>query len=207
MPSINMIAERRAAKKALETTTRKLFYLVGLEMLVALCLVSFMTVHMFSLRGHMADLEGQMTALEPTIHKIQSYEKSLAEIRPKTTLLHEAQENLEDWHSTLQRLSMSLPAETWLTTVEVADTARGKSGAADEGKDINFAGVSASQGLVGEAMLRLLDYPRFERIDLKQTQQRDVENRVAVEFQFTARLKPLHPEKKAEKEAATNEQS
>jgi len=204
-----MIAERRAAKKGLEKTSRKLFLLVGAELVAVLGLASFMMIQTFVLKGSLADVNGQVISLQSTLQTIRRLETAQAQIRPKVTLLKQAQENLLDWHAILQELSTCLPSQTWLTSVEVVTPVRKGKETEGEGQDVNFAGISASQQLVGDTMLRLLQYPRFDRIELRFTQSREIENRLAVEFQFVAKLKPLHPEKqKTPKEGeASNAQS
>ena len=185
MPSINMIAARRAEKKRLEKLVSSVFLVIIGEIVITLAVVGFMTARVHAANVAIRGLDAKLTELRPTVDKISRYEKEIKALEPRLNLLTESRERTLLWYTVLKDLSRSMPEKTWLTSVS---TNRTQSQTGEESDPaISLAGVSMSQRLVGETMLRLNQFPEFKRVDLNYTQEGNGEWKT-LEFQVVARL-------------------
>ena len=193
MPSINMIAARRAEKKRLEKLVTTVFLVVIGEIVITLAVVGFMTARVHAANVAIRGLDSKLTELQPTVDKIHRYEIEIKKLEPRLDLLCESREQTLLWYTILQDLGRSMPEKTWLTSVS---TGRVQAGAGNTGTSVpalNLTGQSVSQRLVGETMLRLNKFPEFRRVDLNYTQEGNEECNT-LEFQVTARLMAKAPE-------------
>ncbi|MBI2841835.1 MAG: hypothetical protein HYX78_00385 [Armatimonadetes bacterium] len=185
MPSINMIAPRRAEKKRLESTVRKLVIVLLAEAVLITATAGLMVSRIYGTRSLIQDLDVQLTKLQPTVNTIEKYDKDTQALKPKLETLNEAKLTTLKWCRILDNLSASLPEKTWLTRVA---TVPPQPLAAE--MVVNLNGVSASQNLVGETMLRMHDtVVDFNRLDLHFTQKSLVGKTTAVEFEMEAGIK------------------
>ncbi|HET6455183.1 MAG TPA: PilN domain-containing protein [Armatimonadota bacterium] len=185
MPSINMIAARRAEKKRLEKLVSSVFLVIIGEIVITLAVVGFMTARVHAANVAIRGLDAKLTELQPTVDKISRYEKEIKALEPRLNLLAESRERTLLWYTVLEDLSRSMPEKTWLTSVS---TNRTQSQTGEEAAlAISLAGVSMSQRLVGETMLCLNQFPEFKRVDLDYTQEGNGEWKT-LEFQVVARL-------------------
>ncbi|MEN6372066.1 MAG: PilN domain-containing protein [Armatimonadota bacterium] len=194
MPSINMIAPRRAEKKRLESNVRKLLLVIVVEAAVVVSIFTLMATRVIGTQSSITNLDRQLTKLQPTVDKIEGYEKSTKELAPKLEILNQAKSDTLRWCRVLNALSVSLPDKTWLTRISTTITT--------DNSDITMSinGVSADQSLVGQTMLRLHDtVADFSSVDLHYTQQTLVGPTNAVEFEMAAGIKL--PKKADSKEA------
>lgn len=185
MPSINMIAPRRVEKKRMESTVRKLVVAILAEAVLIACMTGFMASRIYGTRAMVGDLDVQLTKLQPTVNTIEQYDKSTEELRPKLDTLNQAKDATLLWCRILDDLSASLPDKTWLTRLASNPPQPNASEMV-----VSLNGVSASQELVGETMLRMQTHVTdFSRLDLHFTQKNTIGSLTAVEFEMEAGIK------------------
>ena len=182
MPSINMIAPRRAEKKRLERDMRRLVVVIAVELIFAVGLGGWVTTKIFTARSRTADLDVQIASFRPKVKKIEEYEKATANLMPKLDLLNQAKTGTMRWYNTLDRLTESMPSSTWLTRIS---TGRVKE---NEDTVLSLSGISPTQARVGETMMRLSVNPDFRKIDLHFTRETSMGLASAVEFEIGATM-------------------
>jgi len=184
MPSVNMIAPRRAEKLRLERDMRRLVIVIIAELVIAAGLGGWVCTKLWTTNGRIADLNVQLTKLQPIVKEIKQYEQASAKLDPKLKLLGQAKDGTMRWFNTLDRLSASLPDSTYLTRVSTVISPDSKNQST-----VSLNGVSSSQAKVGEIMLRINSIPDFRSVDLHFTQKTLVGVNTAVEFEIGAQLK------------------
>lgn len=193
MPSINMIAPRRAEKLRLESNVRKLLMAIFIEALVIVCVAGFLVTKVYKTRSMISDLDVQLSKLQPTVNKIEEFEKATQSLTPKLGTLNDAKAETLRWCRMLNDVSISLPDKMWLTRISAAVEPQ-----QPDNISVTLSGVAVDQGLVGQTMLRMHDMVTdFEGIDLHYTQKTIIGPLTAVEFEMAAAMKPL---KKTDKE-------
>ena len=206
MPSINMIAIRGAERKRLEKLICVTLLVVAAELAVILCLLGFMTTRVFTAGWESDRLDQKLAKIKPTVDKIRQYEGEIAKLQPRLDLLSDSREQTLLWYTVLQDLARSMPANTWLssvTTTRPAVTGLARSQPVPP-PTLSLRGVSVSQALIGETMLRLNQFPEFERVDLNYTQGNESRAVECVEFQLAALMKSNEPQKGGASNNATN---
>lgn len=183
MPSINMIAPRRSEKKRMERDMRRLVVVILVELVFALGLGGWVATKIFTTRWQVADLEVRLAKSQPIVKQIQEYDSASARLTPKLDLLNQAKKGTMRWYNTLDRMSQSIPASTWLTRVSAGSAREG------EQTSLNINGVADSQEKVGEAMLLLARHDDFSSVDLHFTQKTMLGLTQAVEFEVGATMK------------------
>jgi len=196
-----MIAGRRAEKTKLENRVRAALLLAFGEVVVAIALFSFMTACMFTADLKIDRLDSQLKKLEPTVDKIHYYETQISELKPKLNLLADSRETTLMWSQIFQDLSHSMPESTWLSNVasvhstdasaNVASSAAAGSPATPAPKPVSklvltLRGTSENQRLVGDAMLKLGQFPEFKQVDLNFTSKGGNAEMEAVDFEVAA---------------------
>jgi len=190
MPSINMIAAKRADKKRLESNVRRLMAIILALIIGGVVVGGVFMVCIYNTRSRISDLDVQLARLQPIVDQIETYEKATAKLGPKLDVLSGAKTDTLRWYSMLAKLSEALPTDTWLTRVSSANsTAAAQQSGGTGAITVNLNGVSVNQNQVGEAMLRLNTYPDFEKVDLHYTQKALIGVRQAVEFEIAAAMK------------------
>jgi len=174
MPSINMIANRRAEKKRQAMNVRKLVYGISAEIGCVLVATSVLYLHMVNVRGQVSDLSGQIQKLEPKVNAIDDLEKQTQLLTPKVTTLDTG----------------SLPEKAWLTSLAAAGSGGAPGSASGADPTVQLSGQSLDQSQVGEAMLRMNQSPGLDHIDLAFVQQQKTGDQSTVAFQMTVHLKP-----------------
>lgn len=188
MPSINMIAPRRAEKQRLERDMRRLVLVIMAELILAVGLGGWVCTKAYTIRTSVSRLDAQIAKLQPVVKEIEQYESATKQLAPKLKLLGEAKDRTMRWYNSLDRLTQSLAASTFLTRITT-------SGDSTEGTNISLSGVSPSQEKVGETMLRIQTIPDFEKVNLaftRKTANRDVSG---FEFEVGASIKGSEPSK------------
>lgn len=201
MPSINMIATRRAERRNLESQIRMAGLIVLCLVVIAFGVLSFMTARIFATDRTIDQLNKQLSSIQPTVKQIADYEVQTRELQPRLQLLADSREKTLLWYSVMQDLSRSMPADTWLTDVSTvktnqafqpSQTSQGAPGSVKQRPaqkvSLKLRGTSVSQMMVGETMLRLNTWPEFESVDLSYTQQSAREDANTVEFEINAPL-------------------
>ena len=192
MPSINMIASRRAEKQRQEKNIRKLLYGISAEVGCVILALTGLSVREASLRGHIAELGAQIQNLQPKVNKIQDLQTEMSAMQPKVDTLDGARADTLFWYSNLSAITNSLPDKTWLTSLGVTGAVAGGEPGSAAGADptISLAGVTLDQSLVGESMLRMNQAPGLDHVDLTSSQQQKTGATDTVAFQMTVHLKP-----------------
>ena len=90
MPSINMIAPRRAEKRRLEHAMRRLALLILAELVFVVALGGWVFTKTITTRATIAEFNAQLQTLAPTIKPIQALENKASELQPKVDLLNGA---------------------------------------------------------------------------------------------------------------------
>ncbi|MDH7601494.1 MAG: PilN domain-containing protein [Armatimonadota bacterium] len=185
MPSINMIAPRRAEKRKLERDMRRLVAVILVELVCAIALGGWLTARLVATRGRIADLDVQLARLRPTVKQIEDYESATRKIKPKLDLLNEARERTLRWHRILDALTSSLPKPSYLTRL----TTNQSTGRGESSPTVALTGITVSQAIIGEAMLRLSSVPDLVQVDLNYSQPTSVNGAPAIEFELGAKMK------------------
>ncbi len=190
MPSINMIANRRAEKKRQEMNVRKLVYGISAEVGCILVATSVLYLHMVNVRGQVSDLGGQIQKLAPKVNAIDDLEKQTQVLAPKVTTLDGAKADTLFWYSNLSAITSSLPPKAWLTSLAATGSGGAPGSASGSDPTVQLSGQSLDQSQVGEAMLRMNQSPGLDHVDLAFVQQQKTGDLTTVAFQMTVHLKP-----------------
>lgn len=182
MPSINMIAPRRAEKRRLERDMRRLVIVIIAELFFAVGLGGWVFTSIFTTRSAISDLDVKIAKLQPKVREIEHYDAASEKLKPRVELLNRARSDTMRWYGTLDRLTQSLPASTWLT--RISTDPRSEAGS----MSLNLTGVSPDQTKVGEAMMLMQSIPQFASVDLHFTQKTTVGQAVAIEFEIGANM-------------------
>ncbi len=199
MPSVNMIAPRRAEQMRLERDMRRLLVVIMAELVLAVGLGGWTCTKLLTTRSRTSELKLQLARLQPVVRQIENYENATKKLMPKLELLNAAKDQTMTWCSMLDRLTQSLPQSTYLTRVTTA-----LSDKKNEGAKVTLTGISISQTKIGETMMRLHAIPDFEEVDLHFTQPTVVRKASAIEFEIGAAIKST-PSPKGARANAVNQ--
>lgn len=194
MPSINLIAARREAKRRGERNLRKLLYGIagesGAVALLAVVLVGRIVV----MQGQVGELSDKVAKLKPRVTLIQQLQSQTETLVPKVETLDGAKADTLFWYGGFYAVTTSLPAQTWLTSLGTGAAASGTAPTpgASSGDDptLSVTGVAMSQAAVGQAMLKMNQSQALDHVDLAFVQQQKLGDADAVGFQMTVHLKP-----------------
>ena len=197
MPSINMIAARRAEKARRLQTLKRLVYGLGAEALCLVMAVSVLSVRASLIQGRIGDLNAQLQKLGPQVDQINKLEAQTAALQPKVDTLNGAKADTLFWYAGLSSITRSLPPSSWLTSLQGGAASGGPPPAAGAdpacaGTDptVSIAGVTLTQSMVGDAMLRMNNAPGLDHVDLAFVQGQKTGDTDTVAFQMTVHLKP-----------------
>ncbi len=185
MPSINMIAPRRAEKQKLERDMRRVVAVILVEFICAIALGGWLTARLVATRGRIADLDVQLARMRPTVKQIEDYERATRRLQPKIDLLNEAKQRTMRWHRILDALTLSLPKPSYLTRIATNQSA----GRQESSPTVALTGITISQAIIGETMLRLSSVPDLAQVDLNYSQPTSVNGAPAIEFELGAKMK------------------
>lgn len=189
MPSVNMIAPRRAEKMRLERDMRRLVLVILAEFVAAAGLGGWVCTKLLTTSSRIADLDVQLASLQPIVRQIEGYESDTKKLRPKLELLNKAKDRTMTRYNVLDRLTQSFPQSTYLTRMSTRQAEK-----AGVDTVLTLSGVSVSQASIGETMMRLHDIPDFSRVDLHFSQRTTVDKASALEFEIGAAMKsPVKP--------------
>ena len=209
MPSINMIAARRAEKKRLEKMVYIALLVILGEMAITLGVFGFMTARVHAANSEIHQLDDLMTKIQPTVERIQRYEAEIKDLKPRLDLLSQSRQQTLLWYGIMHDLARSMPEQTWLTSVatnQVVSQLPSSDGTVKTSSStaVNLNGASVSQKLVGEAMLRLNQCPEFDRVDLTYTQENTTAEQKVLQFQIAAKVNPNAEKKGGSSTDASN---
>lgn len=193
MPNINLIAQKRQEKQALERNIRRLFFIMSGLFIVSILLFVALSAQVFRIKGRVNDLDQELIKLEPTIKQINHIDAQTADLGPKIQLYSKAREHTMRWYTYLQVVARSLPENTWLIRISPAPVApQSADPSKAENAVVNLAGVTLSQKLVGETMLSLNRYrDLFDKVDLHYTQKGQIGGTPTVEFEVATGIRGL----------------
>jgi Tfp pilus assembly protein PilN len=202
MPSINMIASRRAEKRQQENNIRKVVYAIVAEISFIVLSLSFMSVQYVGINGSIGTLNDKIHKLQPKVAEIQQLQNRTAQIMPKVTTLADAKAQTLFWYNNLCAVTNSLPDKTWLTAIGTSGLPGGPPKASTDsntpppttvgGGDptLNLTGFALNQSSVGEAMLRMNQQQDLDHAELAFVQSQKTGKIDTVNFQMTVHLKP-----------------
>ena len=193
MPSINMIAVRREAKRRQEQNIRKLLYSILGEAGLFVAVTFVMMARILVTQGHINDLSDRLSKLQPQVLQIQNLKSQTAALQPKVTTLDGAKADTLFWYDNFYAVTSSLPQQAWLTSLGTgSDPAAAANPGAASGSDPTLAlsGIAMSQAAVGTTMLRMNQSPLLDHVDLAFVQQQKIGTANSVSFQMTVHLKP-----------------
>lgn len=194
MPSINMIAARRWESKQIEKKVRLMFLVVAAEIAAGLMIMSFMSACVFSASRSLEQTEHKLSEEAPIVQRIESYTDAVEKLGPKLGLLSDSRRETMLWCTILHDLSVSMPEKTWLTGLTTTvDTIQPPAHSKDKPQTkvlVSLRGLSSSQRLVGDAMIRLSQCPEFDKVNLNFTEKGNVSGIDTIGFDISAALKP-----------------
>jgi Tfp pilus assembly protein PilN len=183
MISVNMISARRAEHlrmlrwvRALGLTTM----VVGAGMLVVNI---FVRAQIFATGASLNAVNQELSRLKPALDRLDQIQQARANLRPKLMVLDKAQSDTRRWYRVLVSLKRTVPTHAWLTSLNVE-------GGRDEAQTVRLDGVTESQSMVGETMLRLNATKLYQAVDLSYTQSGKTGDRDTVQFEVAAHLPP-----------------
>lgn len=182
MPFINLIQEQRLAARRDERRTRSAFIaFIGVSSLTTLGYLGLL-LETESLDSKERTLTAQLQRLKPLMSQIDANEKKFTELGPRIKTLGDAREYTARWDRVLRHLSHQTPAHTWLTAVRCVG--------ADPQKPVSVSvfGMATSQEPIGEFILRLQNSTDLEKVQLKYTQEKAINNAKGIEFEIDADL-------------------
>ncbi|MCE5322005.1 PilN domain-containing protein [bacterium] len=183
MPSINMIAPRRAEKQRLERDMRRLVLVILAELIIAVILGGWACTKAYTMRLNINRLDAQIAKLQPVVKEIEQYESATKKLTPKMDLLADAKDSTMRWYNSLDKLTQSLAASTYLTRISASQST-------DKSVQttVSLTGISDTQERVGETILRLQTIPDFDKVDLHFTKKMASNSQSGFEFEIGATM-------------------
>jgi Tfp pilus assembly protein PilN len=188
MISVNMISARRAEHLRMLRWVRAL----GLATMVAgggMFTVNFVVrMQIFATGASLHAVEQDLTRLKPALDQLARVQQEREVLKPKLLTLDKAQADTTKWHQVLCSLRQTVPNRAWLTSLSVE-------GGREENQTVKLNGITETQSLVGETMLRLNATKLYQAVDLHFTQSGKVGEHDTVEFEVAAHLPPVEKPK------------
>jgi len=204
MPSINMIASRRAEKKRQALNIKRLVYAIAAEIACVIAAFSILYVKVITLRGHVTDLTAQAQKLQPKVDEIKHLEQATADLQPKVKTLDGAKADTLYWYTNICAITDSLPAKSWLTSMGLGGGGGAPGSVAGSDPVVSISGVALDETTVGQAMQLMNQSPYLDHVDLSVIQQQKTGNVNTVSFQMSVHLKPEAAPAAGPKGGATN---
>lgn len=169
MPSINMIAPRRAEKMRKEQDMRRLMCVIAAELFLVVALGGWAFTSLITTRNRIVNLDAQIAKLQPVVDEIKDYNNATQKLKPKLKLLGDAKDVTMRWYNTLDMLTQSLPESTYLTKIGTLTSSNAAAKQDNSTSGVLISGVTANQALVGETMLRIQGIPDLTSVTLHYT--------------------------------------
>lgn len=189
MPSINMIAPRRAEKRRMEQAMRRLAVVIIAELIIAVGISGWVCTRFYTTKNRIAEINTEIAKLQPIVKQIEEYEKNTNKLKPKIELLNQAKDCTMLWYNTLDKLTQNIPQSTYLTKLSTAKDNANKDASQTT---VCLNGVSESQAKVGEIMVRMHAIPEFSNVNLHFTQQTVIKEASGYEFEIGATMKQIN---------------
>jgi Tfp pilus assembly protein PilN len=195
MPSINMIAGRRADKIRRENNLKNTVYAILVETGVVVLALGVLTIRVGAIHAQVAEFDGKIQSLQPKVNQIQKLQQETARLMPKVQTLDGAKQDTLFWYNSIFAVANSLPPKTWLTSLSTTGAAPADANTVPgqvSGKDptILVSGIATTHATVGDAMLRMNQATQLDHVDLAFDQSQKVGKEDTVAFQMTIHLKP-----------------
>jgi Tfp pilus assembly protein PilN len=188
-----MIAARRQESKQTEKRVRIMFLVVASEIAIGLAVMSFMTACVYSAGKSIEQTEYKLKKSQPIVNRIDGYTKAVERLQPKLKLLSDSRGATMLWCGVLHDLSASMPEKTWLTGLVTTSEVTAPPPHSKEQPEtkvlLSLHGMSTSQRLVGDAMLRLSQCPELDKVNLNYTEKGNSAGFDGIGFDITAALK------------------
>ena len=188
MISINMISARRAEHLRMLRWVRALGVATSVAAAAVLAVNIFVRAQIFSTGAALSVVDRDLSRLKPALDRLAEVERAREGLKPKLMVLGKAQGDTMKWFDVLVSLKRTVPTRAWLTSLNV-------DGGRDENQTVRLTGVTESQAMVGETMLRLNATKLYEAVDLHYTQSGKVADHDTVEFEVAAHLPPAEKPK------------
>lgn len=184
MISINMISSRRAEHLRMLRWVRALGLATTVVGAGVLVVNIFVRAQIFATGAQLGAVQQELTRLKPALDRLNQVQQARDALKPKLLVLGKAQSDTMRWYDVLVSLKRTVPSQAWLTSLSVE-------GGRDEDQTVRLNGITASQSLVGETMLRLNATQLYQAVDLDYTQSGKMGDRDTVEFEVAAHLPPV----------------
>lgn len=189
MPLINLIQDQRLAQRKNERAARLFFAAFAVSAALSVVAVGFLTFLKETAEGEQSELVANAERLRPSIEEIDANNAEYAVLAPRLDTLTGAQETTSRWNRVLAHLSTQTPTETWLTAMKANQ---------NDPKlpvQVSFAGVSTRQELIGEYILRLQGCTDLGNVQLKFSQEKNVQFVNQLEFEVAGEIEGTVEEK------------
>jgi Tfp pilus assembly protein PilN len=143
----------------------------------------FVRAQIFATGASLNAVNQELSRLKPALDRLDQIQQARANLRPKLMVLDKAQSDTRRWYRVLVSLKRTVPTHAWLTSLNVE-------GGRDEAQTVRLDGVTESQSMVGETMLRLNATKLYQAVDLSYTQSGKTGDRDTVQFEVAAHLPP-----------------
>ena len=190
MIEINLLPVREEKRKA---DLRQFALMLGATFLGAILLVG--AVHMKVLgdlsgaRSELASTQAELDKFKPQLEQVEAYRATKQAIEAKLEVIEELDLNRSGPVHVLDELSVHSPERLWVTAIEASQGV------------ITVKGMSLDNELVALFMTSLTDSPYFTRVELLETEAKDVDGLRLNRFELSAHL--VSPRRKApEQESA-----
>jgi Tfp pilus assembly protein PilN len=191
VPSINMIAARRADKKKQEQNIRRLVYAIAGEVGGTLVIISILVGRMVLINGQISDLQHETVKLKPTVASIQNMQQETQQMQPEVATLAGAHGDTMFWYDGFYAVTSALPPQSWLTALSTSGAGDAAPGAVAAGDpQLTLSGNTTEQSQVETAILQMNQLPGLDHVYLSSVTQEKVAGASKVTFQMTVHLKP-----------------
>ncbi len=166
MPSVNMIAPRRAEKLRLERDMRRLVFVILAEIVIAVVMGGWMFTSLFTTGAQISDLDAEISKLQPVVKQIKEFDTATSKLLPKLKLLNDAKSITMRWYNTLDMLTQTIPVSAYLTDLNSESKVDNTAKETVEKTGLVIKGVTDTQALVGETMMRIQSIPDLTNVQL-----------------------------------------
>jgi type IV pilus assembly protein PilN len=131
-----------------------------------------------SLKRDIARAEEEARLLKPQIEKINELTRKREELNTRLQVIQDLDRGRFHSVRVMDELAQNIPGYLWMTTFK------------DQGTRVQFEGVTFSNLVVADFMMRLEKTPVFQNTDLVVTEKGTMENRQVTKFSVTAEIAP-----------------
>lgn len=189
MPLINLIQEQRMAAKKNEQASRLFFMTFAGSAALSVVALGFLTFLKEQAEGEQSALQVKAQQLKPLLDEVEMNVSEYSKLAPRVTTLEGAQETTNRWNRIMAHLSTQTPAETWMTQM------RAMQNDPKNPVTVSFIGLSMKQELIGEFILRLQGCTDLSNVNLKFSQEKNVQLGRQLEFEVTSDIEGTVEEK------------